>query len=36
MREEGYKLMKEIGEDIVGHESLRVMEDSEFTVLDFF
>ena len=36
MREEGYKLMKEIGEDIVGHESLKVMEDSEFTVLDFF
>jgi len=36
MQEEGLQLLKELGEDVIGHENLRVIDQSEFTILDFF
>jgi 4-hydroxy-tetrahydrodipicolinate synthase len=36
MQEEGMKLMQELGEDVLGHENLKVLEKDDFTILDFF
>mmetsp|Transcript_969 Transcript_969/g.3531 ORF Transcript_969/g.3531 Transcript_969/m.3531 type:complete len:355 (-) Transcript_969:148-1212(-) len=35
-REEGLRLLKELGEEVGGHENLKVLEDSEFVLLDAF
>lgn len=36
MREKGLALLREFGEDVTGHQSLKVVEDEDFVLLDSF